>query len=114
MIEEVVISHLNSVLDVPVSGQVPAAMPASFVTVERTGSYNENHLDTYTLAVQSWAPTQYAAAALNKSVRTAMQGLLSLGSIARVKLSSDYDFTDASTKHNRYQGVYEVVYYEED
>lgn len=114
MIEEVVIAYLAERLSVPVSGAIPEDFPMTFVTVEKTGSYTRNYIVTETLAIQSWADSQYNAAALNKLVKHEMTGLLELDSVSRVHLNSDYNWIDTTTKRDRYQAVYEVVFYEED
>lgn len=114
MIEEVVIAYLSERLQVPVYGDLPEDFPMTFVTVEKTGSYTKDHIVTETLAIQSWADTQYNAAALNKTVKQTMKGLLDLDCVSRVKLNSDYNFIDVTTKRDRYQAVFEVVYFEED
>lgn len=114
MIEEVVIAYLSQRLSAPVVGSLPEDFPMTFVSVEKTGSYVRDHIVTETLAIQSWADTQYNAAVLNKAVKAAMPGLLELDCIGRVKLNTDYNYTDTTTKRQRYQAVYEVVYYEED
>lgn len=114
MIEEVVITYLNQELTEPVYGSLPKDLPLTFVFVEKTGSYVKDHIVTETLAIQSWASSQYNAAALNKLVKKTMPGLLELDCIGKVKLDTDYNYTDTTTKRHRYQAVYEVVYYEED
>lgn len=114
MIEALVISYLNSVLVPPVSGEIPANVPVTFVTVEKTGSSITNHIETATLAIQSWAGSQADAMMLNKQVKKAMFDMLVLDSISSVDLNTDYNFTDTTTKHHRYQAVFEVVYYIEE
>ena len=114
MIEAVVIAYLTQELTVPVVGGVPVDFPLTFVSVEKTGSYVKDHIVTETIAIQSWADTMYNAAALNKLVKQTMPGLLELDCISRVKLNTDYNYTDTTTKRHRYQAVYEVVYYEEN
>ena len=114
MIEKVVIQYLSEQLTVPVYGEVPDDFPLTFVTVEKTGSYTENFIVTETLAIQSWADSQYNAAVLNGEVKAAMVGLLELDSISKVKCTTDYNYVDTTTKRDRYQAVFDVVYYEEN
>ena len=114
MIETVVIKYLSEQMSVPVYGEVPEDFPLTFVTVEKTGSFTENYIVTCTLAIQSWAGTQYEAAQLNAEVKNLMQGLLELDSISKVKCTTDYNFIDTTTKRDRYQAVFDVVYYEEN
>lgn len=40
-----------------------------------------------------------------------MQKLIEKDEISRVKLNSDYNFTDTQKKKYRYQAIYEITYY---
>lgn len=111
MIEKIILDYLNEALDVPVYMEVPADIVESYVIVEKTGSSETNHIKEATLAIQSVAPSLYKAACLNEEVKAAMDSSITLGSIARAKCNSDYNFTDTTTKSYRYQAVYDVVYY---
>lgn len=117
MIESIIIDYLTSALTdenrtVPVSGLVPSPMPAVFVTVEKIGSGEENRIRRATLAVQSWAETEAAAALLNERVIAAMYMAPALPEISSVQCETDYNFTDTTTKRARYQAVFRVVYME--
>lgn len=112
MIESIVIDYLAGALGLPVSGLVPSPMPETFVTVEKTGSGTEDKIRRATLAIQSWAPTQEAAALLNEQVIGAMYGAVTLQEISSVQCETDYNFTDTTTKRCRYQAVFSVVYME--
>lgn len=110
--EEIVIGYLNeALLNIPVSGMVPSPMPAQFVTVEKTGSNEQNRITSATLAVQSWAESQCDAMTLNEAVKTAMRSLAALMKVSACRCSTDYNFTDTTTNRCRYQAVFEVVYY---
>lgn len=82
-----------------------------FIVIEKTGSSMENWICESTIAIQSYAPTLYEAANLNKTVIAAMFGALALDEITRVELNSDYNFTDTETKRPRYQAVFDIVHY---
>lgn len=110
-IEEFIINHLTEALAVPVTAEVPADPPVSFVLVERTGSSTTNHITTTQLAVQSWAGSLLAAAELNEAAKAAMYQLLTHGEICAVRCETDYNYTDTTTKHYRYQAVFDVVHY---
>ena len=112
LIEATVIDYLNNVLSVPVSGEVPSPTPPVFVTVEKIGSSVSNHLRSAMISVDIYAGSEADAAALNVTVRNAMEAMITLSSISRSHCETDYNFTDTATKHNRYQAVFEVVYYE--
>ena len=109
-IEAKIVMALTSALSVPIYGEVPAEMPESFVTVEKTGSSLSNHVYSAMLAIQSWASTKTQAATLNESVKNAMMDLYARGDIGLVRLNSDYDYTDTASKRYRYQAVFDLVY----
>lgn len=108
-IEEFVIAYLGSVLDVPVSGDVPEM--DTFVTVEKTGSNNSRHIRSATIAVQSWGVSRAAAAALNETVINAMTGIAEKPEICRCDLNTDYNYPDLTRNKPRYQAVFEITYY---
>ena len=63
------------------------------------------------VAVQSWARTLLEAAELNEQVKAAMRRAADRDEIAHVRLNTDYNFTDTSTRHYRYQAVFDLVHY---
>lgn len=110
MIETYVLDALSAILDVPCSMEMPEGSPERFVVLEKTGSSVLDYIRTATFAVQSFAPSLLKAAELNEQVKDAMDALALMPEISRVKLDSDYNFTDAKTKHYRYQAVYDITY----
>ena len=111
MIEATIIDYLSSALSVPVSGDVPENPPASFVTVEQVGGTKDNKIESASIAVQSWAESRAAAAALNELVKAAMDNAVTLPNISRCHLDTNYNFTDETRKKPRYQAVFEVVFF---
>ena len=111
-IEEYVIAYLGSVLDVPVSGDVPEMDTLdAFITVEKSGSNDSRHIRAATIAVQSWARSRAEAAALNETVIYAMTGITEKPEICRVDLNTDYNYPDLTRNKPRYQAVFEIMYY---
>ena len=112
MIEVVLRDYLNSVLPVPVYLEIPkSGLPASYVTLEKTGSSRLNHINRAVIAIQSIAPSMYEAAALNEEVKQAMDDAVSLAELAGAHLNTDYNFTDTTKAYYRYQAVYDLVHY---
>lgn len=109
MIENTVLNYLKNKLDVDVKTEKINA--STFVLIEKTGGGEKDHLKNATLAIQSYAPSLYEAAVLNKSVKVAMQNLPELDDICKCELNSDYNYTDLSTKRYRYQAVFDIIYY---
>lgn len=110
MIELVVLNYLKSVLDVPVYMEIPSDAPGKFVLIEKTGSSEENYIMGATFAIQSYAESLYEAAALNEIVKEKMRGIIADNDISKSQLNSDYNFTDTTTKHYRYQAVFNLFY----
>jgi len=113
MIEARIIEYLAETLDIPVYAEVPEGNTGGeFLVVEKTGSRRTNYIDEATIAVQSYADSLADAAELNQLVKTAMLNLWTQDDVSAVRLNSDYNFTDTTTRRYRYQGVYVVTYYE--
>ena len=113
-IEQYVIEYLSNsaaLSGVTVRGNVPHPIQDKFVTVEKTGSGCVNYINTATIAVQSWAASRAEAAALNETVKALMDAIISNPEISRSELNSDYNYTDLSTNHSRYQAVYDIVHF---
>lgn len=111
MIEIIIKNHLELKLDEEVSFEKPGSMAGGYVVLEKTSSGKNNHLPSATFAFQSYAKSLYEAAKLNEKVKMAVESLITLDEIRGVKLNSDYNFTDTTTKEYRYQAVFDIKYY---
>lgn len=96
---------------VKVATEIPKEQYEKLVVFEQTGSTTNNCIVSTTIAIQSIADSRQAAALLNDRVKEAMAGFTSREEVARCELNSDYNFTDTQTKRNRYQAVFDIVYY---
>ena len=112
MIEVIVLNYLMGNLDVPVFAEEQTDNYDSYVVVEKTGGTIENFISSATLVIQSYANTLYEAALLNEEVKKAMLNIVSLDSISKSKLNSDYNFTDTTKKKYRYQAVFDLVFFD--
>ena len=112
MIEKTVLKYLSEKLvDIPVYMEHQKNDPQTFVILEKTGSSRENYIKRSTFAIQSYAPSMYEAATMNEEIKAAMlNSLITLGSVAKVDLNSDYNYTDTTTKTYRYQAVFDIVH----
>jgi hypothetical protein len=111
-VEQFFVEWLTEALPgVPVSGDVPSPIPDTFVTVERVGGGRDDKIDRADLAVQSWGASTLAAAELHERVKAVMLDAVTSGSVSKCRLDTEYNFYDTTTKHPRYQGVFEVVYF---
>ena len=111
MIEKILLDHLSAALPVPVCMEVPEDPPGTFCLLEKTGGSENDHICTAVVAVQSWARTLLEAAELNEQVKAAMRRAADRDEIAHVRLNTDYNYTDTSTRHYRYQAVFDLVHY---
>lgn len=111
MIEIIIKNYLDEKLGVPVNLEVPENPPERFIVFEKTSSNKENYLKSATFAFQSYAESMYQAAHLNEQLKEAVEQMIELDRIAKIKLNSDYNFTDTTTKKYRYQAVYDIYHY---
>ena len=111
MIEIIILNHLKSNLSVPVRLEKPEPAPAEYVLFEKIGSDRSNHLLASTFAFQSYSDSMYGASLLNGEVKQVVDSLIELDEIASVRLNTDYNFTDTTTKQYRYQAVYDIKHY---
>ena len=110
MIEKIVRDYLEEALNVGVYLEIPQG-ETTFIVLEKTGSFEENHISRATIAVQSYGPSLYETAELNVRVINAMKGIIELDDISDCELNSDYNFTDTETKQYRYQAVFYITHY---
>lgn len=118
MIETTVLKYLKDSLEAPVEMIKPTDQSISeFVLIEKTGASREDYVERATFAIQSYSDTLYGAMSLNEAVKEAMigDGINSHGiayscDVAKCSLNSDYNFTDTTTKHYRYQAVFDLVF----
>ena len=94
-------------------GEVPRETGGEFVTVEKTGGSQPDHIDHATLAVQSWADTMLGASQLADAVAGALRGMIEADTISAVSVNGPYNYTDPSREKYRCQSVAEIVYYSE-
>ena len=110
MIEIVLLNYLKEVLSVDVFMEIPPDPPETYVRIEKTGSSEEEYIETATFALQSYADSMYEAALLNREVIDKMRKIITLDEVFKVKLNNDYNFTDPSTKKYRYQCIFDITY----
>lgn len=111
MIEIVIKQFLDKHLSVPAFFERPNELPKKYVLFEKTGSGENNYLPSSTYAFQSYGPSMYEAALLNEKLKEAVKSMIVLDEISKIKLNSDYNFTDTTTKEYRYQAVYDINHY---
>lgn len=85
--------------------------PDKYYLLEKTGSGQNDMLYNSTLAIQSLAPTMADAVDMNDAAKLAMRDAITLDDVTRVRLNSDYNYTDTQEKRYRYQAVFDLVHY---
>lgn len=115
MIEKIILDYLNDNAEFPACMEVPkGGGTPPFVVIQKTGGGDiEGCVDTATLAIQSYGATLWQAAETNETVKALMRDAAALPEIARVRLNSDYNFTDTAKKLYRYQAVFDIIHYRE-
>lgn len=112
MIEAEIRTFLESTLDVPVYLVEPSDKPSVYVTIERTGASIEEHLETTTITIMTYAPSMAEAAKLSEKVKQAMlYEAYTLDSVSGVRLNTEYNYPDIETKRNRYYSVFLITNY---
>ena len=113
MIEKIMLDYLSANLTVPVFMEEPTDEQTSYVLIEKTGSSEQDHIPAATLAIKSYGASLYDAAVLNNTVKHVVNDAIQLDTISSVRLNSDYNFTDTTTKKYRYQALFVVTYLED-
>lgn len=110
MIELIIKNHLEKTLKVPVYLEKEENMPYSYVIFEKTSGGQKNQINSATFAFQSYAQSMYEAGKLNEELKAAVFKLQWSKEVGGVRLNSDYNFTDLTTKNYRYQAVFDITY----
>ena len=111
MIEVIILNHLNKHLSVPAYTEKPDEEPTKYVLIERTGGSDTNHINSATIAIQSYADSLFLAANLSKEVKEEMKKIIACDEIVSIKLVREYNFTDTTKKKYRYQAIFDLVHY---
>lgn len=110
MIEKIILDYLNDKAPVPACTEKPTPEPTKYILIEKIGGGRENHIDSATIAVQSYADSLFDAATLNENVKSIMHEIVELDEIFSVRLERDYNFTDTTKKKYRYQAIFDLVF----
>lgn len=114
MVEALIVEWLNTESALVNDGfeafmDVPETRPARFITVERTGGPEGLITGSPMLAVQVWAKYRFEAASFATRLAVELQKLVLLPWVARVQVSSVYNFPDPDSGQARYQITVELV-----
>lgn len=109
MIEKTILDYMTAALDYPV-GMERDGMTGRFLLIQKTGSNRTNFIDRATFAFQSYDETLFKAAEFNEIVKSAVFSLVEHDDIYSVKLVTDYNFTDPTTKEYRYQAIFDIYF----
>lgn len=92
--------------------QKPPEINEPCFVIEKLGGSRNEHIDTATMAIQTYAPTPYQAANTSEIMINAMlEEFIDLPNVAKIELNSSYNYPDTTIKNYRYQAVFEIYYY---
>lgn len=111
MIELIVKNYLSTKLDIPIVFEHQQNLPKKFILIQKTSGSRENFLNSSTVAIQSYAESMFEAAKLNEKIKNLVYDLITISEVSKVKLNSDYNFTDIETKRYRYQAIFDIYHY---
>jgi hypothetical protein len=87
----------------------PENRPERYVIIEKTCSTLTDHIETATIAIQSYGETLLDAMQINEAVKASMFNAIESNAFSKIELNSDYNFTDTATKRPRMQAVFVVT-----
>ena len=111
MMEVIIMNYLDGHLSVPSFLEYPDKPLPRFILIEKTGSSKNNYVSSSTFAFQSYSESLSEAAKLNENLKKAVESMILLDEVSSVRLNSDYNFTDTTTKEYRYQAVFDITHY---
>lgn len=111
MIEIDVLNYLKSKTSVPVYTETQTKMPSKYIIIEKTGSSREDYIDKPIITIKSVSTSMYEAAKLNEEVKEMIFDSIGYGGIGGVRLNSDYNYTDTTTKTYRYCALFMFTYH---
>lgn len=113
MIEQLIYNYLSVRAPFPVYMEVPeGGGTPPFAVIQKTGGgMIDNLVFSATLAIQSYGGTLLEAAQTNELIKGLMASAVALPDVTRCRLNSDYNFTDTTKKHYRYQAVFDIIHY---
>lgn len=114
MIERTILHYLLNNTETPCYMEEPKTPPTRYYLLEKTGASQNDRLFSAVLTIQSYAESMEEAAELNDKVIGLMLNAITLPEVTRVRLNSDYNFTDETTRRYRYQAVFNLTFYRKD
>lgn len=118
MIEVIVLQYLKKIVEVPVLMEQPVVpeefetMPERYIVLEKIAGGNKNHIQSASVAIQSYANSLAEAAELDEIARKAMDNIIILNNVSASHMASNYNHPDSTRKQYRYQCVYDLTYFE--
>ena len=110
MIEKIILDYLNDKAPVPAYMEKPEKEPDKYIMIEKIGSERANHVDSATIALQTYAKSMFEVASLNEEVISIMYDITDLDEVFSIRLVRDYNFTDTTKKKYRYQAIFDLVF----
>ena len=112
MIELDIKNFIDENLDYPAYMELPPNPPDKFFVIEKVGGGQDEHIDTASITIQTYAPSMFLAASIAEELNDAMlNDFILLSNISKVELNSSYNYPDTRVKKYRYQSLFDIYYY---
>lgn len=110
MIEKIILDYLTASISYPVYMEKPNDAPDEYILIEKTAGGFVDGIQSATLAIQTISRKSLLnAASMCDAVKWVILRM-DTPNVGGVRLNSDYNFTDATTKEYRYQAVFNFYY----
>lgn len=103
--------HISTISFPPPSPATSRRTPGAICDRGAVGRGAENQVDSATISVESYANSRAEAGQLNHAVISAMEAAIERPEISSCRLDTAYNFTDTTTKKDRYRAIFEVVFF---
>lgn len=112
MIELTIKQYLEDKLKIPVVFEIASDFTKKkFVLIEKLGSNNQDKLYRSSYAFKVYDESLYKTMVLSNIVKSKIEEMIELADFAKIKIDTDYNFTDTETKKYRYQIVVDIWHY---
>lgn len=114
MIEVTLKEYIEPLIGVPVYMEKPVKAPAEYILISR-GSHSIRNVvkEESDVTVRSYSTSKYGASAMNDRTRDLIMHAPNYClNVFKVRLQTDYDYTDPDKKEYIWASVYDITYQE--
>lgn len=110
-ITQFTVAYLSERMSIPVSGEIPASPPVSFVVVEKLDGGERNYIAESTIRLSCYADTLARAEDLSHEVQKTMKNMVFAPEISGMEFGGDHNATDTQNKCYCFEVVYHITHY---